>query len=31
MDRRHYEDFNMLVDALDDVADRYEEYISKFN
>jgi hypothetical protein len=31
MDRRHYDEFNMLVDALDDVADRYEEYISKFN
>lgn len=31
MDRRHYDDFNRLVDALDGVADRYEEYVKQFN
>ena len=31
MDRRNYDDFNKLVDALDNVADRYEEHVKQFN
>ena len=31
MDRRHHDDFNRLVDALDGVADRYEEHVEQFN
>ena len=31
MDRRHHDAFNKLVDALDGVADRYEEHVEQFN